>query len=75
MNGKGDAPRPLSINKKAFEDNWDRIFKSKGKKLLEELTHLSEELGLYDAPTGSEVDAGKHPGMDDDGNGIEHTAC
>ena len=29
MNGKGDKPRPLSIPRKKFEDNWDKIFKPK----------------------------------------------
>lgn len=24
--GKGDAPRPLSIDHEKFRDNWDRIF-------------------------------------------------
>ena len=25
--GKGSAPRPLSVDRKTFEDNWDVIFK------------------------------------------------
>ena len=92
MNGKGDAPRPLSVSQKQFEDNWERIFHSKEKKLeqkraelqadidkvrqkLEELTITSQEQGLYDAPSGSEVDTGIHPRVDEDGNPIEHTAC
>lgn len=25
-NGKGSKPRPLSIPRAEFEDNWDRIF-------------------------------------------------
>ena len=25
--GKGSAPRPLSVDRKTFEDNWDKIFK------------------------------------------------
>lgn len=25
--GKGDAPRPLGINKDQFDKNWDEIFK------------------------------------------------
>ncbi len=24
--GKGSKPRPLSVSRKTFEDNWDRIF-------------------------------------------------
>lgn len=26
MAGKGSKPRPLSVDRKKFEDNWDRIF-------------------------------------------------
>lgn len=26
MSGKGSKPRPLSVPKKQFEENWDRIF-------------------------------------------------
>lgn len=29
--GKGSKPRPLSIPRKQFEDNWDRIFNQKKK--------------------------------------------
>jgi hypothetical protein len=25
--GKGDKPRPLSVDRKTFDSNWDRIFK------------------------------------------------
>jgi hypothetical protein len=32
MNGKGSKPRPLSVPRKQFEDNWDRIFGNKNKK-------------------------------------------
>lgn len=31
MNGKGDAPRPLSVSRKTFEDNWDLAFGKKDK--------------------------------------------
>lgn len=27
MNGKGDKPRPFTVSRDKFEDNWDRIFK------------------------------------------------
>jgi hypothetical protein len=27
-NGKGDTPRPLSVDHATFASNWDRIFKS-----------------------------------------------
>lgn len=26
MSGKGSKPRPLSVPRKKFEDNWERIF-------------------------------------------------
>lgn len=32
MNGKGSKPRPLSVTRKQFSDNWDRIFKGKKEK-------------------------------------------
>jgi len=28
---KGSEPRPLSVTKKQFDENWDRIFGPKGK--------------------------------------------
>lgn len=85
MNGKGDTPRPLSVSSEEYEKNWERIFKSREKKLekmrdelqadidkvrkkLDELTLTSQEMGTYDAPTGSEVDSSEHPRMDDSGN-------
>jgi hypothetical protein len=27
-NGKGDTPRPLSVDQQTFSSNWDRIFNS-----------------------------------------------
>jgi hypothetical protein len=30
--GKGSKPRPLSIPRKKFEDNWERIFGQKKEK-------------------------------------------
>jgi len=29
MNGKGDTPRPLSVQRKEFENNWDLAFVQK----------------------------------------------
>jgi len=31
MAGKGDKRRPTQVDKKIYEDNWDRIFKKKKK--------------------------------------------
>jgi hypothetical protein len=34
MSGKGSKPRPLSVPRKTYEENWNRIFgKNKNKKL------------------------------------------
>lgn len=30
-NGKGSKPRPYSVSRKVYEENWDRIFKRKKK--------------------------------------------
>lgn len=27
MAGKGSKPRPIQVDRKQFDDNWDRIFK------------------------------------------------
>ena len=32
--GKGSSPRPFSVDKKKFDDNWDKIFGKKEKKDL-----------------------------------------
>ena len=32
--GKGSRPRPYGVDKKQFDDNWDRIFGKKEKKDL-----------------------------------------
>ena len=29
-NGKGDAPRPISVDRELFENNWERVFGRKG---------------------------------------------
>jgi len=72
MSGKGDSPRPMSVKKQQFDDNWDRIF---NKSIADELTKISQEIGLYDAPKRSEVDITEFPRVDEDGNRIEWTAC
>lgn len=92
MNGKGDTPRPMSVKKQQFDDNWDNIF-GKQEKMCEysglpntevynsiadeadELTKISQEIGLYDAPKRSDVDTTEFPRVDEDGNPIEWTAC
>ena len=36
MSGKGSKPRPFSVDRKTYENNWDRIFKKKKDKKLKE---------------------------------------
>jgi hypothetical protein len=91
MNGKGDRPRPLSVSSDEYEKNWDRIFKTKEKKLEKMRDELqddinkvkaildeltqSQEMGLHDTSERNQVDTGVHPKLDDDGSNIEHTPC
>lgn len=40
MSGKGDAPRPFSVDRKTFESNWDDIFsKPKKTEMLREVNY------------------------------------
>lgn len=32
MAGKGSKPRPIEVDRKTYDDNWDRIFKKDKKK-------------------------------------------
>ena len=41
--GKGSAPRPFSVDRKTFDDNWDRIFKRE-QKIKETNDKLSKDL-------------------------------
>jgi hypothetical protein len=72
MNGKGDAPRPLSVDSKTFASNWDKIFNKK-----EEICEYSglPNTESYNAPERSEVDAGQHPGPDEEGDHIKWAPC
>ena len=53
MSGKGSKPRPLSVDQKTFDDNFDRIFR---KRILEQKT-ASDSLAEYelDKSTGEVV--------------------
>lgn len=62
----------MAVKKQDFDSNWDRIF---NKKTVDELTELSQELGLYDAPKRSEDNQREFPRIDEDGVPIEWTAC
>lgn len=41
--GKGSSPRPFSVTPEEFEANWDRIFKKKSLKEIEEAILEDEE--------------------------------
>lgn len=52
MSGKGSAPRPFSIPKEQFNQQWETIFgdRKKREEALEEMVRINEELGLYNDP-------------------------
>jgi len=33
MNGKGDKTRPLTVSRKIWDENWEKIFGKKKKKI------------------------------------------
>lgn len=55
--GKGSRPRPFSVDRKTFEDNWDRIF---GKNDYQDI--LSTEDAIVDALDNFEEFEKKHKG-------------
>ena len=38
MTGKGSAPRPFAVDKKTFNDNFDKIFSKRERKQVTEVT-------------------------------------
>lgn len=45
MSGKGSKPRPLSVPRKVYEDNWERIFgKSKKQKNNKKLAKVQDKI-------------------------------
>ena len=41
--GKGSSPRPFSVDKKTFDENWDKIFKAKSDpRIMEDLKNEDE---------------------------------
>ena len=63
MAGKGSKPRPLSVDRKTFDANWDHIFNNKKKReqALEELTQLGEEMERYDMFKAQKVNSQSSP--------------
>ena len=55
MAGKGSKPRPLSVDRKKFDENWDRIFNKKQEPTSESLDVYNEErlVSKYDKENSS----------------------
>ncbi len=51
--GKGDSPRPYSVDQKTFSNNWDAIF---GKKQKQEETQADDHPVEGDLPKDSDQD-------------------
>lgn len=43
-NGKGDTPRPLSVDNKTFENNWERTFKGNQRKIDKKIEELQKDI-------------------------------
>jgi hypothetical protein len=41
--GKGDSQRPAKVDRKQFEDNWDKIFGNAKKNTLKDTKPIIEE--------------------------------
>jgi hypothetical protein len=60
MAGKGSRPRPLSVDRKTYESNWDRIFNknrtnqsmkeeyNQREKTFDQLDNLAQQIGDVD---------------------------
>jgi hypothetical protein len=43
-NGKGDTPRPISVDSRTYENNWERTFGTKKKKFDEKVQALQADI-------------------------------
>ena len=46
MSGKGSKPRPLSVDQRTFDNNWDAIFKRSEEDTIKEIAKLSAEVTM-----------------------------
>jgi len=46
--GKGSSPRPYSVDKKTFDDNWDRVFNRKKPTVQEQFDQAIMKNEYYD---------------------------
>jgi hypothetical protein len=52
MSGKGSSPRPFSVSKNVFDENWNRIF-NKGKIMSQDMEQTKKgTCGCGRSPTG-----------------------
>lgn len=58
--GKGSKPRPFSVDKKTFDDNWERIFGKANKDGAGGTASAGEGPSDQQAPT----EVGNHSGTD-----------
>jgi tyrosyl-tRNA synthetase len=49
MNGKGSKPRSLSVDRKEFENNWDKVFSRKKMTVLELLKKLNATCSMAES--------------------------
>jgi hypothetical protein len=57
MSGKGSSPRPYSVDRKTFENNWDNIFR-KDKRVEEDQQNEDEEWRLLEEKQKSKDNLG-----------------
>lgn len=43
-NGKGDTPRPISVDSRTYENNWERTFGTKKKKFDQKVQALQSDI-------------------------------
>lgn len=44
MAGKGSKSRPIQVNRKTYEDNWDKIFGNKDKDKIKDYKYNQKDL-------------------------------
>jgi hypothetical protein len=44
MSGKGDKQRPISVSSRDYEDNWERTFGSKKRKMEQKIQELQADI-------------------------------
>lgn len=45
-NGKGDTPRPLSVDTRTFENNWEQTFGSNKKRIDKKIEELQKDIDV-----------------------------